>query len=291
MSEAGGSGRVRIHLPPQYLERKRKIEERMSRIKHKVMVMSGKGGVGKSFLASSLALAFQKLGFRTGLMDVDFHGPSAPKMLGIRGMRLIATDEGIEPAVGPLGLKVMSLDFLLPDDDSPVIWRGPIKSTAVMQFVTDVNWGELDYLIIDMPPGTGDEALTVAQELPQVDGAVFVTIPSEVSLLVVGRSIVFARKVNIRPLGVVENMSGFICPKCSSFYRIFGKSSGKEIAEKYGIEFLGEIPLDPRISECNDTGTPFLLKYPDSDVSKKIVEVALKVKDVIDSLNRSSGKA
>lgn len=268
------SSKIRIHVPREYLERKKKLQERMSRIRHKIVVMSGKGGVGKSFIASSLALTFQKLGYRTGLMDVDFHGPSAPKILGLRGTRLTMSDEGIEPALGPLGLKVMSLDFLLPDDDSPVIWRGPIKSTAITQFVTDVNWGELDFLVIDMPPGTGDEALTVAQELPEVDGAVFVTIPSEVSLLVVGRSIVFARRVNIRPLGVIENMSGFLCPKCGSFYRIFGKSSGKEIASKYGIEFLGEIPLDPRIAECNDAGTPFILKYPDTEVSKRFVEAA-----------------
>ncbi len=268
-------------INPKILERKKKIQERMSKIKHKVVVMSGKGGVGKSFIASNLAVSLQSMGFRTGLMDVDFHGPSAPKMLGIRGQRLIGSDAGIQPAVGPLGLLVMSLDFLLPDDDSPVIWRGPIKSTAVTQFVTDVNWGELDFLVIDMPPGTGDEAITVGQELPQVDGAVFVTIPSEVSLLVVGRSISFAKRMGIKPLGVVENMSYFYCPDSGKEYRVLGKASGRLIAEKYGIEFLGEIPLDPRIAEANDSGEAFVLKYPDSPAARNLRDAAKKVAKLV----------
>jgi len=270
-------------INPKIVERKKKIEERMKRIKHKIVVMSGKGGVGKSFIASNLAVALQKLGYKTGLMDVDFHGPSAPKMLGIRGQRLFGTESGIQPAVGPLNLLVMSLDFLLPDDDSPVIWRGPLKSTAVTQFVTDVNWGDLDFLVIDMPPGTGDEAITVGQELPQVDGAVFVTIPSEVSLLVVGRSVMFAKKLNIKPLGVIENMSYFYCPDSGKMYRVLGKASGKLIAEKYEIEFLGEIPLDPRIAEANDAGEPFVLKYPESPASQNIFSAARKLVNLVES--------
>ncbi len=282
MGEEKPRGRITVRLPPKILERKKKVEERMRNIKHKIVIMSGKGGVGKSFVASNLAVTLQSMGFTTGLMDVDFHGPSAPKMLGIRGQRLFGSDEGIEPAVGPLGLKVMSLDFLLPDDDSPVIWRGPIKSTAVTQFITDVNWGPLDFLVIDMPPGTGDEAITVAQELPQVDGAVFVTIPSEVSLLVVGRSISFAKKLNIRPLGVIENMAGFHCPDSGKTYYIFGKGSGKRIAEKYGIAFLGEIPLDPRIAEAADAGEPFVLKYSDSEAAKRFMDAAKKIVELVE---------
>jgi ATP-binding protein involved in chromosome partitioning len=273
-------------INPKIVERKQKIKEKMSRIKHKIVVMSGKGGVGKSFIASNLAVALQSLGYKTGLMDVDFHGPSAPKMLGIRGQRLFGTEAGIQPAVGPLGLLVMSLDFLLPDDDSPVIWRGPIKSTAVTQFVTDVNWGNLDFLVIDMPPGTGDEAITVGQELPEVDGAIFVTIPSEVSLLVVGRSITFAKKLNIRPLGVIENMSYFYCPDSGKEYRVLGKASGKLIAEKYGIEFLGEIPLDPRIAEANDSGEPFVLKYPDSPAAENLLKAAKRVVELVEGLKK-----
>ncbi len=273
-------------INPKIIERKQKIKEKMGKIKHKIVVMSGKGGVGKSFIASNLAVALQSLGYKTGLMDVDFHGPSAPKMLGIRGQRLFGTEAGIQPAVGPLGLLVMSLDFLLPDDDSPVIWRGPIKSTAVTQFVTDVNWGNLDFLVIDMPPGTGDEAITVGQELPEVDGAIFVTIPSEVSLLVVGRSITFAKKLNIRPLGVIENMSYFYCPDSGKEYRVLGKASGKLIAEKYGIEFLGEIPLDPRIAEANDSGEPFVLKYPDSPAAKNLLKAAKRVIELVENLKK-----
>ncbi len=277
-----------VRLPPRMMEIQKKIEERMRRIKHKIVIMSGKGGVGKSFIASNLAVTFQSMGYRVGLMDVDFHGPSAPKMLGIRGQKLIATTEGIQPAQGPLGLQVMSLDFLLPDDDSPVIWRGPLKTSAIMQFLSEVNWGDLDFLVIDMPPGTGDEAITVAQQLPQVDGAVFVTIPSEVSLLVVGRSIAFAKRVGIRPLGLIENMSGFYCPESGKTYKIFGKGSGRAIAEKYGIPLLAEIPLDPRISEANDEGEPFVLKHSDSEAARRLKEAAKKIVTIVSQAGGSN---
>ena len=264
-------------IPPQIRERLKAIEEKMKLVRHRLVVMSGKGGVGKSFIASNLAVALATLGLKVGLMDVDFHGPSTPRMLGLKGRKLVVTTEGIEPAEGPLGVKVMSLDFLLPSSDTPVIWRGPLKTTAIMQFVSDVNWGQLDFLVIDMPPGTGDEALTVAQYLPKVDGAIFVTIPSEVSVEVVSRSISFAKQVGIRPLGIIENMSGFFCPKCKTLYKVLGKSTGREIAEKYGVEFLGEIPLDPRIAEANDKGQPIVLTYPDSEVSKRLMEIAKKI--------------
>ncbi|MEM2805122.1 MAG: P-loop NTPase, partial [Zestosphaera sp.] len=197
-----------IRVPPVIMDQRRQAAlEKLKNVKYVVAITSGKGGVGKSFIASNLALTMRILGYEVGLMDIDFHGPSAPKMLGIRGQRLIALSNGIQPAQGPLGLKVMSLDFLLEDDDTPVIWRGPIKTTAIFQFVTDVSWGNLDFLIIDMPPGTGDEAITVAQEIPKIDGVVFVTIPSEVSVLVVGRSITFYKRLGRRPVGIIENMS------------------------------------------------------------------------------------
>ena len=270
-------------IPPQVRERLKIIEEKMKLVRHRLVIMSGKGGVGKSFIASNLAVALASLNLKVGLMDVDFHGPSTPKMLGLKGRKLTVTTEGIEPAVGPLGVKVMSLDFLLPSSDTPVVWRGPLKTTAIMQFISDVNWGELDFLVIDMPPGTGDEALTVAQYLPKVDGALFVTIPSEISIEVVGRSIAFAKQVGIRPTGVIENMSGFYCPKCKTLYKLLGKGTGKEIAEKYNIEFLGEIPLDPRIAEANDSGTPIILAYPESEVSKRIINISKRVHELIKS--------
>jgi ATP-binding protein involved in chromosome partitioning len=269
--------KVNIRLPPKLEAIKRELNEKMKNIKYKIVIMSGKGGVGKSFMASSISVALAKLGYTVGLLDADFHGPTAPKMLGIRDRKLVVTSDGVEPAIGPLGIKVMSIDFLLPEDDAPVIWRGPIKSGAIQQFIKDVNWGTLDFMIIDLPPGTGDEALTIAQQLPPVDGAVFITIPSEVSFLVVSRSISFAKKVGIRPLGVIENMSVFYCPDSGKTYRIFGRLSGRKIAERYGIEFLAEIPLDPRISECNDRGEPFILKYPDSLASKTIIDAVEKL--------------
>ncbi len=271
-----------IRMPPKITDPRRQAAlEKLKNVKYVVAITSGKGGVGKSFIASNLALTLRILGYEVGLMDIDFHGPSAPKMLGIRGQRLIALSGGIQPAQGPLGLKVMSLDFLLEDDDTPVIWRGPIKTTAIFQFITDVSWGDLDFLVIDMPPGTGDEAITVAQEIPKIDGVVFVTIPSEVSVLVVGRSIMFYKRLGKRPIGVVENMSAFYCPDTGKTYKIFGKGSGRTLSEKYGIPLLAEIPLDPRISEANDEGRPYILAYPETPVTKSFEEMARKIAEIL----------
>jgi len=278
-----------IRMPPKITDpRKQAALEKLKNVKYVVAITSGKGGVGKSFIASNLALTLRILGYEVGLMDIDFHGPSAPKMLGIRGQRLIALSGGIQPAQGPLGLKVMSLDFLLEDDDTPVIWRGPIKTTAIFQFITDVSWGNLDFLVIDMPPGTGDEAITVAQEIPKIDGVVFVTIPSEVSVLVVGRSIMFYKRLGKRPIGVVENMSAFYCPDTGKTYKIFGKGSGRILSEKYGIPLLAEIPLDPRISEANDEGRPYILAYPETPVTKSFKEMAGKIVEILKTPERDS---
>ncbi len=278
-----------IRMPPKITDpRKQAALEKLKNVKYVVAITSGKGGVGKSFIASNLALTLRILGYEVGLMDIDFHGPSAPKMLGIRGQRLIALSGGIQPAQGPLGLKVMSLDFLLEDDDTPVIWRGPIKTTAIFQFITDVSWGNLDFLVIDMPPGTGDEAITVAQEIQKIDGVVFVTIPSEVSVLVVGRSIMFYKRLGKRPIGVVENMSAFYCPDTGKTYKIFGKGSGRILSEKYGIPLLAEIPLDPRISEANDEGRPYILAYPETPVTKSFKEMAGKIVEILKTPERDS---
>jgi ATP-binding protein involved in chromosome partitioning len=278
-------------MPPKITDpRKQAALEKLKNVKYVVAITSGKGGVGKSFIASNLALTLKTLGYEVGLMDIDFHGPSAPKMLGIRGQRLIALSGGIQPAQGPLGLKVMSLDFLLEDDDTPVIWRGPIKTTAIFQFITDVSWGNLDFLVIDMPPGTGDEAITVAQEIPKIDGVVFVTIPSEVSVLVVGRSIMFYKRLGKRPIGVVENMSAFYCPDTGKTYKVFGKGSGRILSEKYGIPLLAEIPLDPRISEANDEGRPYVLAYPETPVTKSFEGMARKIAEILKTPEGRSGE-
>ncbi|TRM75016.1 ATP-binding protein, partial [Sulfolobus sp. E5] len=234
-----------------------------------------------------LAMALAASGRKVGIVDVDFHGPSVPKMLGVRGQMLTADDKGINPVIGPFGIKVVSIDFLLPRDDTPVVWRGAIKHTAIKQFLGDVNWGELDYLIIDMPPGTGDEALSVAQLVTGLTGFIIVTIPSEVSTLAVRKSINFARTVNSKILGVIENMSHFVCPSDGKRYYIFGEGKGKKMAEEMGVDLLGQIPLDPVIAEANDLGEPFFLKYPDSPASKEFLSVADKLIKILEHNNNS----
>ncbi|AEB94225.1 Mrp/NBP35 family ATP-binding protein [Metallosphaera cuprina] len=260
-----------------------KIQSRMKNVKYKVAILSGKGGVGKSFVSSNLAMALAAAGKSVGIIDVDFHGPSVPKMLGVRGQMLTADDNGINPVNGPFGIKVVSIDFLLPRDDTPVIWRGSIKHSAIRQFLGDVNWGQLDYLIIDMPPGTGDEALSVAQLVPNITGFIIVTIPSEVSTLAVRRSINFTKTVNTKIIGVVENMSYFVCPSESKNYYIFGQDKGKKMAEELGVPLLGQVPLDPRIAESNDLGEPFFLKYLDSPASKEFLKIADEVIEQVEN--------
>jgi len=261
-----------------------KIQMKMKSVKYKIAVLSGKGGVGKSFVSSNLAMALAASGRSVGIVDVDFHGPSVPKMLGVRGQYLTADDKGgINPVIGPFGIKVVSIDFLLPKDDTPVVWRGSIKHTAIKQFLGDVNWGELDYLIVDMPPGTGDEALSVVQLVPNLTGMVIVTIPSEVSTLAVKKSINFAKTVNARILGVIENMSYFICPSDGKAYYIFGEGKGKQMAEEMGVPLLGQVPLDPVVAQANDLGEPFFLKYPDHPGSKEFMRIAEEVIHVVEN--------
>ncbi len=270
--------------PLSFEEVKRQVAESVKNVKVKIAVISGKGGVGKSFVSASLAVGFALRGFKTGVIDADVYGPTIPKMLGVSRPREIMVDQTVEkivPPYGPLGIKVMSTDFLLPSEETPVIWRGPLVARLLQEFFTKVYWGELDFLVIDLPPGTGDEPLTIAQLLApeNLDGTVIVTIPSEVSKRIVRKAIEFARRLEVQILGIVENMSYFYCPKCGERYYIFGRDTGKRLAEEAGIPFLGSIPLDPRISEANDMGVPFLLKYPDSEASKAIMEIVDKLID------------
>jgi ATP-binding protein involved in chromosome partitioning len=263
------------------LQQKR-IEASMSKINHKIVVMSGKGGVGKSTVTANLALILAlKHPQQVGILDADITGPTIPKMLGVRGKGLPADPPGIFPAVGPKGLKIVSMDFLLPTDETPVIWRGPLKSSAIRQFLSEIVWGNLEYLLIDLPPGTGDEALTVMQSIPKVNGVIIVTIPSEVSELVVKKAISFAQKLNTPILGIVENMAGFTCPKCGARFEVLRSGAGKRIAEQMGIRLLGSIPLDPRISETSDEGKPLVEAYPDSPASKTFQEIAETLETVL----------
>ena len=259
------------------------LRSRMTKIRHKIAVISGKGGVGKSLVTVNLAMALAIKGRngRVGILDADLHGPCVPKMLGLKGERLQSGPPGIFPALGPLNMKVVSMAFLLPSDDAPVIWRGPLKMGAIRQFLSDISWGTLDYLLIDLPPGTGDESLSVLQLIPEMEGVIIVTIPSEVSQDVVKKAVSFARKMGVPILGIVENMSGMVCPHCGETIDVFSKGGGERVAEEMGVEFLGSIPLDPRISADSDEGTPFIVSHPDSLASKAFMRIVEKIEEKV----------
>jgi ATP-binding protein involved in chromosome partitioning len=268
-------------------EQEKMLKIRMQKIKHKVAVISGKGGVGKSTITVNLAIAFAINGYRVGILDADIHGPSIPKMLGLSGQRLEVGPPGIFPAIGPLGIRVVSMDFLLPDENTPIIWRGPLKMAAIRQFLSDIVWGELDLLLIDLPPGTGDEPLSVAQLLPEMDGVIIVTIPSEVSQIVVKKAVMFAKRLGLPVIGVIENMSGFICPKCGTKIDVFQSGGGKRISEEMGVPFLGSIPIDQRICESSDKGIPFIAEHKNSPASKALIEIIQKIEQFLSCRGKS----
>ena len=254
------------------------IIKRMSRIKHKIAVMSGKGGVGKSTIAVNLAASFAKKGYKTGIMDADLHGPNVPKMLNLEGISLKSRPEGIVPAETDDGLKVMSVGFFLHSQDVPLIWRGPAKTGAIRQFLADVIWGDLDVLIIDDPPGTGDEPLTILQNIP-LDGVVLVTTPQSVVQEDVARSINMVKDLNIKIIGLIENMSGFICPECKEEIDIFGKGDGEQVAKKFDVPFLGKLPLTAEAAEASDLGTPIVNRDPESEISVRIQKIVDKIEE------------
>jgi len=266
-------------------EQERRLRASMDKIKQKIVVLSGKGGVGKSTVTANLAMALASRGHegRVGVLDADITGPTIPKMLGVRRLRLDVGERGMLPARGPLGIRVVSMDFLLPSDETPVIWRGPLKSMAIRQFLSEVLWGDLDFLLVDLPPGTGDEALTVMQSIPNIAGVVIVTIPSEVSQLVVKKAVTFTGQLKAPVLGIVENMSGFVCPKCGTETSIFRTGGGEKIAEELGVPFLGKIPLDPRVCEDSDTGTPFIVQHSDSPAAVAFREIVAKITKTIEA--------
>ena len=260
----------------QQSEEQQKLRERMGKIKHKIAVISGKGGVGKSTVTVNLAAAFAGRGFKVGVLDADIHGPSVPRLLGLEGQRAKYGPPGIFPIDGPMGIKAMSIDFFLPEE-APTIWRGPLKMRAIRQFLVDIVWGELDFLFIDLPPGTGDEPLSVAQLLPDIDGVVIVTMPTGLSSSVVKRAITFAERLNMPVIGVVENMSGFVCPHCGTKTEIFESGGGEKMAGEMAVEFLGSIPIDPKIGVEADKGQPFVVANRDSAAAKAFMEIVEKV--------------
>ena len=244
------------------------LESRMCQIRHKVMVLSGKGGVGKSTVAANLAAALAMAGKRVGLLDADIHGPSIPKLLHIEDIPVSGTGTTLLPVEVGSGLKVMSIGLLLQNRDDPVIWRGPMKYKAIKQFIADVEWGELDYLVVDSPPGTGDEPLSVAQLIPRADGAVIVTTPQALAVQDVRRCIVFCRQIEIPVLGVIENMSGLRCPKCGERIPVFGSGGGAAMASDMRVPFLGAIPIDPEVVVAGDAGRPMLQALAGTDTSR-----------------------
>ncbi len=233
------------------------LQCKLRRIKHKFIVMSGKGGVGKSSVAVYLALGLASKGYRVGLLDIDLHGPSIPKMLGLHGLLRVTPNEEIIPHEYLPNLKVVSIESLLEDTDSAVIWRGPLKHGVIQQFITECQWDDLDYLVVDCPPGTGDEPLSIARLIPDAR-AVIVTTPQEVALSDVRKSINFCNKVQLPIAGLVENMSGLYCPHCNEFIPIFRTGGGKKTAERMKIRFLGSLPFDPAVVEGGDKGEPVL---------------------------------
>jgi len=255
------------------------VNQSLARIKNKIIVMSGKGGVGKTSTSVNLSIALANKGFKVGIMDVDLHGPDVPRMLGLKGMLDLSKNQKLEPMNSIKNLKAVSIESLTSSKDDAIIWRGPIKFSAIKQFIGDVEWGDLDFLIIDSPPGTGDEPLTIAQTIRDAK-AVIVTTPQEVSLADVRKSINFCKTVKMEIFGLVENMSGFQCPHCGENVDIFGSGGGERTAAATGIRFLGKVPFDQKVVSCGDTGTSIQAAYTDSPVSKAIAGIADKVAEL-----------
>ncbi|KPJ68312.1 MAG: chromosome partitioning protein ParA [Coxiella sp. DG_40] len=249
------------------------IRKRLKQIKHQILVLSGKGGVGKSTVAVNLAVSLALTGKKVGLLDIDIHGPSIPKILNLEGKSLQSAGATILPVEMVENLKVMSIGFLLRGSSDAVIWRGPMKYQMIKQFLKDVQWGNLDFLIVDSPPGTGDEPLSVVQLLEKADGAIIVTTPQEVALSDVRKCITFCRNLNLPVLGVLENMSGFVCPKCGEKTDVFKSGGGEIMANEMHVPFLGRIPIDPQIVEACDSGRPFVYHYNQSQTAKAFEQV------------------
>ena len=252
------------------------VDSSLKKIKNKYIVLSGKGGVGKTSTSVNLSMALANKGFNVGIMDVDLHGPDVPRMLGLKGMLDLTKNHKLNPIRYSENLKVVSIESMIASKDDAIIWRGPLKYSAIQQFIGEVEWGELDFLIIDSPPGTGDEPLTVAQTIRDAK-AIIVTTPQEVSLADVRKSISFCRTVKMDILGLIENMSGFACPHCNKLVDLFGSGGGEKTADTAGIPFLGRIPFDPNVVSCGDNGISFQEKYADAQVTRAFLDLADKI--------------
>ncbi|GAB6176533.1 P-loop NTPase [Desulfobaculum senezii] len=259
------------------------ISSTLEKIKYKLFIMSGKGGVGKSSVTVNVAAALAKLGYKVGIMDVDIHGPSVPRLLGLSG-QLDGDERGglIKPKEYNENLSAVSMDSLLKDTDQAVLWRGPMKTSAIRQFISDVTWGELDFLVIDSPPGTGDEHMTVLKTIPDAL-CVVVTTPQELSLADVRKACNFLQYAHASVLGVVENMSGLVCPHCHEEISLFKKGGGEKLAEKYGIPFLGAIPLDPATVVASDIGKPVVYLDEETPAKDALLKIAKKISEAAEN--------
>lgn len=262
--------------PNNLAETLKKIRDNISGIKHKILVMSGKGGVGKSTVAVNLAAALADEGYKTGILDIDLHGPNIAKMLGLKEKPTVVEEQIFPPEVLP-NLKVISMASFL-EDDRPIIWRGPLKTSAIYQFLGDVAWGELDFLVIDAPPGTGDESLTILQTIPDVK-PLMVTTPQEIAALDVKRALSFAKALNKKILGVVENMSYLKCPKCGEEIKLFGEGAGEKLSEDFSVPLLGKLPFDPQVVSNADNGKPIVTHMRNTELEsayRELVKNTLK---------------
>jgi ATP-binding protein involved in chromosome partitioning len=258
-----------------------KLKQKMGKIKHKLVVMSGKGGVGKSTVAANLAASLAMRGHQVGLLDIDVHGPSIPRLLSLSNKRPHIEKDYIEPVPWGKNLWVMSLGFLLPDNKEAVIWRGPVKMGLIRQFLQDVAWGDLDYLVVDCPPGTGDEPLSALQLMDGRAAAVIVTTPQGVAIDDVRRSVTFCAEMGTPVLGILENMSGYSCPKCHEHLDIFSTGGGKDLASEMGVRFLGSIPIDPEIVRSGDEGYIYVKTHPESPAALGMLSVADSISSVM----------
>ena len=312
----GHGGQMTPEQQRQMIEQEIRLAKNLGQIKHKIVVMSGKGGVGKSTVAANLAETFQRLGYKTGILDADIHGPNIPKMLGLEmygeafaenqfetfkaiteaglAEKTFENDEeklayiesvkqdyknSMFPVVLPSGLKVMSMAFLLESIDTPIIWRGPQKTGAIKQLISDVYWGELDYLIIDNPPGTGDEPLTVLQTIPDADAVIMVTTPNVVSQEDVLKCVKMVGMMNISKIGLIENMAYYICPHCGEKLHIFGEGNGEAFAEEMEIDYLGDLPIEEKVSDSPNRDAVISTLEPSDAVSQRFKEIALDIKE------------
>jgi len=264
-------------LTEEQKDQEKRLHDNLSRIKNKILVLSGKGGVGKTTIAVNLAYGLALRGFETGILDIDIHGPNIAMMLGIENKKLYATASGIDPIEVIPHLKALSIALLVQQRDQPIIWRGPLKMKAIKQFISDVNWGDLDYLIIDSPPGTGDEPLSICQIIPDINGALIVTTPQDVAILDSRKSVLFTKSLKVPVMGILENMSGFICPLCGGKVDLFGSGGGERAAEELKVPFLGRLPLEPEMVKLGDEGKPFIHFQKESPAGKQLNEMIDKI--------------